>query len=254
LALFAGSAWGHDFWIEPEAATTDPKQLELRLRVGNDLIGDSVPNIPDWYSDFSVNDGRSRFNPARGIGDDPAGAIVLNDSPGYLVGYLSQPEFTDLSEEKFQAYLQQEGLDDIAQLRSASDPRHQGRREFYQRCAKSLVPGGGEGEPSHWYEPLGYPLELTPVTNPLQGREVTLRLGYNGKPLAGRRVVAFTREEPEQKQLRISDADGRVTFDVNRPGLWLVKGVHMRPHDKENADWISYWASLTFRRGATEVD
>ncbi len=255
LVLLAGQGLAHDFWIEPEAVAADPDRIELRLRVGSDLVGDSVPNIPDWYSDFSASDGNRRFPVARGIGDDPAGAIDTAAAPGYVIGYQNKPEFTELTQEKFEAYLREEGLSDILEGYDRGDPRYQRPREFYQRFAKTVVRGGGDGDSDegkgsgYWREPLGYRLELIPLDSPFEAKRLALQLTYDGEPLPDRLVVAFTKDAPEQRQRQISDAQGRVEIELNRPGLWLVKSVYLRPYDKENADWISYWASLTFRRG-----
>ena len=44
-----------------------------------------------------------------------------------------------------------------------------------------------------------------------------------------------------------SDTDGRVRLPLQRAGRWLVKAVHMVPAPAgANAEWASYWASLTF--------
>jgi len=44
-----------------------------------------------------------------------------------------------------------------------------------------------------------------------------------------------------------SDQNGRATFAIDEAGPWLVKAVHMVPAAAgSNADWESFWASLTF--------
>ena len=41
--------------------------------------------------------------------------------------------------------------------------------------------------------------------------------------------------------------DGRVKLHLRPDGMWLVKAVHMTPAPAgANAEWMSYWASLTF--------
>ncbi len=48
-----------------------------------------------------------------------------------------------------------------------------------------------------------------------------------------------------------ADAHGLVTVPVAAPGEWLLSAVHMEPSaEPAEADWQSYWASLTFARGA----
>jgi hypothetical protein len=46
-----------------------------------------------------------------------------------------------------------------------------------------------------------------------------------------------------------------VRFRLRPGGMWLVKAVHMVPAPAgANADWASFWASLTFEMRATNAD
>ena len=66
-------------------------------------------------------------------------------------------------------------------------------------------------------------------------------------PLAGALVVAFNQRSPYHRLRARSDQNGRATFAIDEPGPWLVKAVHMVPAAAgTNADWESFWASLTF--------
>jgi uncharacterized GH25 family protein len=66
---------------------------------------------------------------------------------------------------------------------------------------------------------------------------------------------------PAEKMSARTDKDGRVRFELRPGGMWLVKAVHMIPATPSNAagsnaEWQSYWASLTFEMraaGATAV-
>jgi uncharacterized GH25 family protein len=75
-------------------------------------------------------------------------------------------------------------------------------------------------------------------------------LKYENRPLAGALVVAINRQNPAQKLTARTGKDGRVQFALQSGGLWLIKAVHMVPAESENADWASYWASLTFELSA----
>ena len=51
----AGLLYAHDFWIEPvnfRPVTGD--EVPLLLRVGQNLSGDRLPYIDDWFSDYRV--------------------------------------------------------------------------------------------------------------------------------------------------------------------------------------------------------
>ncbi len=105
---------------------------------------------------------------------------------------------------------------------------------------------------------LGFPLELVAERNPYalsQGDELSVRLTYEDKPLAGALVVARNALDPHAKQEARSDVDGRVRFRVGPGSMWLIKAVHMVPAPAgSGADWASYWASLTFDSSATSAD
>jgi uncharacterized GH25 family protein len=107
-------------------------------------------------------------------------------------------------------------------------------------------PGEAEGD-----RPLGFPLELVAERNPYALRadeDLPVRLTYQNRPLAGALVVAINSMDPAEKLSARSDRDGRVRFRLSPRGMWLVKAVHMVAAPAgSDADWRSYWASLTFR-------
>jgi hypothetical protein len=79
------------------------------------------------------------------------------------------------------------------------------------------------------------------------GDALPVRLTFKDAPLAGALVMAFNQRHPFLKKRVRSDQDGRATFTIDEPGPWLVKAVHMVPAPAgSNADWESFWASLTF--------
>lgn len=82
----------------------------------------------------------------------------------------------------------------------------------------------------------------TVVTGPLRGRIL-----YGGKPLGGALVEALWRDDPSIRLSIRSDPQGGFVFALPRPGVWLIKSVHMvRAGFFASDDWVSLWASLTF--------
>ncbi|MBI4902928.1 MAG: DUF4198 domain-containing protein [Acidobacteria bacterium] len=233
-----------------EPSTFLPHQgdiVTVRLRVGQDLIGDPLPRDPSHIRQFIVADNTGR-NPIPGrTGMNPAG-ILRASTPGMLVlGYYSNPSILEQTSEKFEQYLKEEGLDAIAAQRKkakASGPV----RELFTRCAKSLVLSG-PARADQQDKSLGFPLELTALRNPYLNatEELPLRLTYENRPLAGQLVVAMNRSNPMEKVTARTGADGKVTLRLRHGGMWMIKSVHLVPAPKDaNAEWISYWASLTF--------
>jgi uncharacterized GH25 family protein len=243
------SLHAHDMWIEPATFSPSPGDIvAVKLRVGQDLLGDPIPRDPALINQFFVVDSEGRKPVVGRDGSDPAGFIRVA-APGLLVlGYRSNPSLVQLTPEKFTQYLDEEGLDAVAALR-ARRGQTGGARDLFSRCAKSLVasdgPVSGQGD-----RQLGFTLELVAERNPMTlatGEDLPVRLTYENHPLAGALVVAINRAHPKEKLSARSDKDGRVRFRLLRTGMWLIKAVHMIEAPAiAGADWASYWASLTF--------
>ena len=254
-ALLCGPTLAHDFWIEPGSFTPRlGEPVRVRLRVGERLQGDAVPFVPAWVNQFIVQDGANRRTVFARSGSEPAGALRIVNAGLHVVGYHSHASRVELPADKFDAYLIEEGLDAVAAQR-AQRPANDGKvRERFIRCAKSLVLAGAPGE-EQGDRQLGFPLELLAQSNPyrlLAGEELTVVLNFQNRPLAGALVVAMNSLNPADTQRQRSDDAGRVRFRVPPGGLWLVKAVHMvAAAPGEDADWTSYWASLTFETRTT---
>jgi len=250
VVAMTASLGAHDMWIDP--TTFLPASGEIvgvRLRVGQDLLGDPIPRDPSSINQFVVEDPEGRKPVVGRSGADPAG-FVRASIPGMLViGYRSNPAPVELAAEKFTQYLKEEGLDAIAALRASRNQTATPARELFSRCAKSLVLSdaakAGPGDRA-----LGFPLELVAERSPYalkNGDELPVRLMYGNKPLAGALVVAISRSNPARKIAARTNPDGRVRLSLGAGGMWLVKAVHMIPAPAgSGADWESFWASLTF--------
>lgn len=250
IGLSQAPLLAHDMWIEP--TTFSPKLGEIvgvGLRVGQDLLGDPLPRDPSLIKQFVFEDVAGRKPVIGRDGADPAGFLRVTE-PGLLViGYRSNPSAIELPAEKFNQYLKDEGLDEIAALRARRNQTGSSAHEAFARCAKSLVLSGPPSE-TQGDRRLGFTLELLAEKNPYTiraGGELPVRLTYENRPLAGALVVAMNRRNPSEKLAARTDSDGRVRFRLSSGGMWLIKAVHMIPAPAgSNAEWASFWASITF--------
>lgn len=251
LALgLAASAAAHDFWIEP--GSFRPKvgaKVPLRLLVGQDFAGDAALFNAAQFERYIVG-GPGGEKPVDGsLGDDPAGTVTIAQPGLYAVMYHSKKfevSFDDFA--KFESYLKDEGLErqlSFAQLRAGKGGKI---NEIYSRCAKTLI-AGPQGETAAAERNFHCTLELVAESNPYRTDDLRLRLWYRDAPIEGVLVVAFNKSDPGQKIKVRTDNEGRVALKLTKPGIWLVKAVHMVVAARFiRADWESFWASLTFER------
>lgn len=250
LVLMVAPLAAHDMWIEPTTFFSQPGQIvSLRLRVGQDLLGDPLLLDPTLVNQFVVKDGDGLRPVVRRDGRDPAGLVRLAAPGVHVIGYWSNPSAIAIPADTFNQYLREEGLDAVSSLRASRNETRTPAREIFSRCAKSLVFSGAISD-AQGDRPLGFPLELVAERNPYSLRadqELPVRLTYENRPLAGALVVAINRLNPAEKLSARTDSDGRVRIKLRRDGMWLIKAVHMVPAPAgAQAEWASFWASLTF--------
>lgn len=259
LALMWGLAHpsavaAHEFWIEPTGASA------AHVRVGQMLVGENLA-----YLDRIIRSAR-HFGPdstteVKGRqGDIPALTVDLSvpglhlltveTEPAYIV-FETLPEFSD--------YLAYEGLQAVVS-------QHQDRglatteiAEEYLRYARSLVQSG-PADTGDADAPVGLRYELVALGSPFatQGGTVDLQLLWEGTAEPGAQIAAFHQNGVEgavSRSLLVSDAEGKVTANVEGPGLYLFNAVHMVPADGPGSVvWQSHWASLSFTIGGSPDD
>jgi hypothetical protein len=246
FVIGAGAARAHDFWIEPSTFRPLPGTVVgVSLRVGEQFIGDPVPRNSNAIAAFFVRQ-NGKDEPIGGADRiDPAGFFRADGRVAAIVGYASTGAAGELPARRFEEYLRQHGLEHVLSERARRGEQNRPGRERFYRYAKALI--AGEGPSAAAAQPLGFAYEIVPDDDPEMQRRFRGRVLYNGRPLAGALVVALLRGESALAPTARSDAHGAFAFDLPRPGVWLIKSVHMvRASFFSHADWDSLWASLTF--------
>jgi len=246
--LLAASARAHDFWIEPSTFHPAPgATVAVGLRVGQDFIGDPVPRLSAYISSFSVWQNGKDADIGGSDRIDPAGFFRADGGATAIISYASTGASIELPPNEFEDYLRLYGLDDIVASRAARGEHSRLGRERFYRYAKALLTGLAPSA-NVVAKPLGLDYEIVPDDDPtMRLAPFRGRILYRGAPLANALVVALLHGQPAVHLETHSDAQGAITLPLPRPGVWLIKSVHMvRASFFASEDWDSFWASLTF--------
>ncbi len=247
LLLAAATGRAHDFWIEPSTFHPGPgTPVSVGLRVGQDFIGDPVPRLSPFIAAFYVRQNGVDHDVSGADRIDPAGVLRADGGATEIIAYASTGNYIELPPDQFEDYLRLYGLDDIIASRALRGERDKPGRERFYRYAKALLTGL---KPSaDVAKPLGLDFEIVPDDDPTTRLEPFHgRILYHGRPLPNATVVALLHGEPNVRLQTRSDAQGAVTLPLPRPGVWLIKSLHIeRAWFFSSEDWDSQWASLTF--------
>lgn len=251
LAWQTVPAPAHEFWLEP--ASYQPKRGEtvsISIRIGEKFNGDSFPYVREEFKRFVVVTARGE-QPVKGVlGDDPAVTMKFT-TPGLTIfaHHSTAEPLTFETWEKFEAYLQLEGLQQIGLLHLKQGKPTTNIKESYTRCAKLLMRVDGAGGQDRL---IGMPLELVAESDPYglgEGQPLPVRLFYNGKPLADVQISAVSKVNPDKRHVVRTDATGKASIPLPDRGGWLLNAVHMiEPKSGAAVQWESIWASMTFAR------
>lgn len=258
-------AVAHEFWLQPQrffAAVNDVVPVEIM--VGETFQGEHSEGKKNRIIQYIHLANGTKEDLAPGITNDHYGvANVTLKTPGtHLIAFANTPKFLSMRADSFLLYLQEDGLDNvIAARKKLSEADGQKRsRELYRRCVKTLIQAGDKPD-STFAINTGMPLEIIPAQNPYAlkpGQPVYFQVLFEQKPLPMALVRYWNRDAANKltEEQQRSDAQGRVRFAL-RAGSNMVSLVQMVPYtgiaqtgmaqaDFPQADWISYWGSLTF--------
>lgn len=244
----AATAFAHDSWLLPTPA---------RLKVGATAVFEltsamafPTPETP-MKADRLVA-GRVRLaGSTRELRAEAQPKFLrlsaLLDREGVATAWVeSRPRTLDLKPEEVAHYLQEVGAADTV---GADWKKSGGKawRETYVKLAKTYVRVGEPSEDRSWAEPLGLALEMVPDKDPTRlkrGETLPLRVLWEGKPLSGLSVGSVG-DGKGPGSLQRTDADGRVSVVLDRPGPWLIRATLIRPAGGADGQWNSHFTTLT---------
>lgn len=173
-----------------------------------------------------------------------------------VFGVSTIPRVNDYTAEGFAESLKHEGLTDLIEERKKSGEDKNPARKSYSKHVKAIFQIGDKLT-DDFKTVLGFPIELVPVNNPYAvkvGGELSMQLLIGGKPAANEMVYASYEGQhgydedgnPKDAFKAKTNDKGIVTATITKPGHWYFRTVNMVPTSKEDADYESLSAGVTF--------
>ncbi len=258
--LLSPAAMAHDFWLQPNAFQPQtPRPLAVQIMIGH----------PEDRTQWTLNPHRVisfRSFSAAGVTDQQtalsdtllSGAVRL-DALGkgtHILTIETTSAVSELSHEKFNAYLKEEGLTPISDDRTQRGITDTPGREIYSRRGKALIQVGDYSRDADAFvtSPLGLTLEITPRSNPYgleAGAPMDAGVHYRGAPTAGV-TVGLIRLDNDDGLVAVqkTDAQGNVSFPRPAAGSWMLHAVWSDPLENDaRADYDTIFSSLSFGFG-----
>ena len=252
IVLGSLAAQAHEFWLQPQKFFFQAgEKATIGFRVGEGFVGEPwdlkkhqaerlqwlhLDQVKDLRASVTANE-KSNFE------------LPLTEEGTHLVVMESNKAFIELEAEKFNAYLDEDGLTEIRFARERANALDKPSREFYSRHTKLLLQVGDKRDDTY-RKVAGLPIEIVPLKNPytLQKSEaVRFRILWQGKPLFGASVKVWNRfDNRTMIQNIFTEQDGTIETHLSNSGMWMISVVKMIPSQDKAADYRSYWGSLVF--------
>ena len=249
--ILAAPLLAHEFWLQPERFIYQPGEtINLRFWVGENFEGNNWGgnhtriNSLQLYLDGVTDDLSNQLSDEKG----DSLQLALYDEGTAMITFNSNNSFIELEADKFNSYLQDDGMQNVIDYRTKHHETDSAGKEAYQRSVKTIVQVGDTKNNISYTTTL--PLDIIPLTNPYLLKDtgsLAVRVLFKKTPLSNQFVQVWQRTgDSTVRQSYHTNENGEFSFTVNTTGKWMVSTVRMVRLNKDGANWQSYWGSCTW--------
>ena len=243
---------GHNLWL---IGVKEAAQIRVSANTGDNFPESDSAVKPERVANFRLvsPDGAVPIANYQVEENSLIAEVSITNNQSFCVALALHAHPITLEAEKFGGYIKEENAEESVKPNFIAGNTTAAQRESYTKFAKVLL----ENEPAETNDisklVAGHQLEIVPqitASNVGDNRKLPVQILFEGKPIAGLRVSSGCEELNGGKYSAhtLSDEDGRAEIEIQNDGHWFVRTHFIRPHlDKENFDWESFWASVTFR-------
>lgn len=192
IALFCS----HDMYLKMDTYFLKPNQ-QSQIQLFNGTFDKSENVIDrDRMLDVSLLGNGKRTKVEENQWSEKDSMTILTFKSGnegtWVAGLSTKSRDFAMTADKFNAYLEHDGVLDMLAQRKTNNTLEQDAVERYSKHVKAIFQVGKQ-KSEDWSTVLGYPIEFVPIQNPYDlhtGDKIQIKLLREGKPLANQLVYA----------------------------------------------------------------
>ena len=249
LSLLSASLMAHETWLAPNQGYVAPG-MSVRIDMTS---GGSFPILetaiaPDRLARFGVRLGGEVLKPAFAAGTRSLrfNLTLPKEKQGFATAFVSlKPRKLTLTSDKVAEYLDEIGQTAAFLEKWKARPEPRTWREEYSKHAKAFFRVGKASDDS-WRNPAGMALEIVPLSDPTRASSTepfVVQALRGGQSLKGFTLVALI-DPRTPRAFAVTDAEGRASFKLTRPGRWLIEGTDLRESSKAGLDFESDFTTM----------
>ena len=255
VSLISAALTAHDTWLLPSSMTVAPgSTVTLDMTSGMAFPAPETAVKPDRLAAARCRlAGKTLDISNHTLAEKSLRLRVRAESPGVATIWAeSKPRTLDLKPAEVKEYLEEIGAMETIGKAWERMPEPRKWRETYTKHAKTFLRVGNPEGDGSWAEPTGMAFEIIPEKDPtalVVGTDIPIRLLLDGRPLAGL-SVAIRAAGQKTGRVQKTDAEGRVSFRLDRSGWFLLHATQIARPSKPGGEWVSHFATLTVRAGS----
>ena len=247
IILFPLNLYAHEFWLEPENFNTSSDKSIIHIKIGTEFKGTEF-GFKKKFRDklYKENNKEGRINLEQKDGSFPAFTFNISEEFNIITYVNNFVLLKYRSLKGFENFLEEQNLAGVIR----NYDQNKIPTEHYKRFAKTIL---NFNKSSFFIEKPTLDFEII-LLDKVDKNSLKFGVFHNGKLVKNWPVEIFSKNingEIFIEQLK-TDSKGNFDLAIYKERVYLINSVLVlkskdKPELNLSSDWISYWASLTFK-------
>lgn len=251
IVFFNKTTIAHELWLEPKNFKFDNKKLiKIDIKIGQNFEGSAFGYYDPLKKSLYIENKNTKIDLKQRDGNFPAIQTLILESGFHILNYETNYETLKYeSKEKFLDFLKEQRLQNKVEITEHDKLQ----TESYKRIAKVLLT---DGKDSFFVQKPKLDFEIIALNSPYEQKNefFKFQLFKKTKPLGNWEVTVFSKNDKNIfKDIVKTNPNGVGKLRLSDNRLYLLSAVSLEKANfkdkiKYKSNWLSAWASMTFKR------